>query len=119
MGDRPVCVCCGKCCDGVPYKLDSKQRDKHRHVLSYDNGEWDVSSEQWQRNIEDSRFILEHWHVRKGVTQCDQYDRQRKLCKVHENGKPPVCTKFPYYDYEEPVEVPPGCVFEKVKKEAP
>lgn len=106
------CKKCGACCEVICLKVTKKGIREAR------------------RN-ENSEFVLQHWKrvSRKEAErrnprvapyvpgylfyECDQFDTEAKLCQTHNNGKPPVCTGFPFYG-KEPYDVfymLPGCAF--------
>jgi Fe-S-cluster containining protein len=79
--DEPTCNRCGLCCESIGFDL-KKERPRMKKLPPPLDG--------------DVGFILEHWHVRKGQTVCDRFDRRSKLCRVQET-KPHVCSGFPLY----------------------
>jgi len=78
------CLHCGHCCQSIPL---SASPEKLAETLAE------------FPNDPNAQFITQHWthDAETDRWTCDCLDAETGHCKVHKNGKPPVCRDYPYY----------------------
>jgi Fe-S-cluster containining protein len=87
------CAKCGDCCESI--WMNSTKADMRKRLRD---------ASHTSNNVENARFILNHWHRQSGIGKtarwaCDMFDPVSRLCTAHDS-RPPICRDFPWYGRE-------------------